>query len=102
MRDAFGNLIVTLGDVRGAPDIAHVAHFERFAKVHAELEVVGGVEGRNAPDTLRAEARAGAVSGADIERRADECYVVLTDLAHVLQVRRLEKRVDAGPVRQLT
>jgi hypothetical protein len=43
----------------------------------------------------------GAVGGSDIERRTHEGYIVLSYLAHVLQVRRLEERVDAGPVRQL-
>ena len=101
VRDALRDLIVPLGDVGRTPDVAHVAHLERFAQVHAELEIVGGVKRRDAPDALRAEAGAGAVGGADIERRADEGYIVLADLAHILEIRRLEESVNAGPVRQL-
>ncbi len=50
---------------------------------------------------LRAEARAGAIGCADVERHAQKRDVILADLAHVFQIVRLQKRVDAGPVRQL-
>ncbi len=92
---------MTLGDVGGTEDIADVAHLQRLAQIHAQLEVVGGVERRNPPDSLRTEARAGAIGGADIERHAQESHVVVADFAHVFQIGRLQKRIDAGPMRQL-
>ena len=49
---------------------------------------------------MRAEARTGAVGGADVEGHTDKRNVVLAHFAYVLKVRGLEERVDAGPVRQ--
>ncbi len=101
MRDGFRDLIVALGDVRRAEDIADVAHLERLTQVDPELEVIGRVQRRNAANALWTEARAGAIGSPDVERDAQKRNVVLADLAHVFEIRRFEKRVDAGPVRQL-
>src|ERR1700733_11165292 len=101
MRHAFSDLIVTLGNVGGTKNVADIAHLERFAQIHAQLEIVSGVQRRDAADSLRAEARTGAVGGADVERHADKGDIVFAHFADVFQVRRFEERVDAGPVRQL-
>ena len=102
MRHGFGNLVVALGDIGGTADVADIAHLQRFAQIHAELEVVGRVQRRDPANPLRPEARSGAVGGPDIEGHAQERHVVLADLAHILEIRRLEERIDAGPMRQLS
>ncbi len=102
MRHGFGDLIVALGDVGRTENVADVAHLQRFAQIHAQLEVVGGVERGNAANSLRTEARAGAIGGPDIERHAQEGDVILAHFSHVLQIVRLQERVDAGPVRQFS
>jgi len=42
-----------------------------------------------------------AIGGRNVERHTYESDVVLADLAHVFEIRRFQKRIDARPVRQL-
>src|SRR5215471_19775169 len=72
-----------------------------LAQIDAELVIVGRVERRDAADALRPEARARAIGGARVERDADDGGVILGDVADVLHIGSLEKRVDAGKMRQL-
>ena len=81
-------------------DVAHVTHFQRFAQSTPSSKLYG-VERRDAA-ILRAEARAGLIRGRDIEGHAHESDIIFNYLANVFQVRRLQERVDAGPVRQPT
>ena len=81
--------------------VAGVAQRHLLAQIDAELVIVGRVEGGDAPDALRPEAGAGAVGGAAVERDAEHGGVVLADVAHVLDVGRLEEGVDAGEMGQL-
>src|SRR5207244_4080442 len=53
------------------------------------------------PDALRPEARARPVGGAAVEGHAEHRGIVLAGIAHVLDIGRLEERVDAGVMRQL-
>ena len=102
MRDAARDLVEALFQIgRDGEHVAGVAQCHLLAQIDAELVIVGIVERRDAPDALRPEARAGPVGRAGIERDADHRGVVFADVAHVLDIGRLEKRVDAGEVRQL-
>ncbi len=86
VRHGFGDLVVALGDVGRAEHIADVAHLERLAQIHAQLEIIGRVERRDAADSLRPEARAGAIGGPDVERHAQKRDIVFADFAHVLEI----------------
>ena len=100
--DATGDLVEALFEVGGdGEDVAGVAERHLFAKVDAELVVIGRVEGRDAADTLRPEAGSGPIGGAGIEGDAEDRRVILADVADVLDIGRLEKRVDAGEVGKL-
>nr|WP_197946047.1 hypothetical protein [Phytohabitans suffuscus] len=100
--DRLGDLVERLLDVRrDGEDVAEVRDRDRLAQVDAELEGVRAVQRGDLADALRAEAGARAVRGAAVEGRAEHRHVVLAAAAHVLQVGRLEERVDAGEVRQL-
>ena len=102
VRDAARDLVEALFEIgRNREHVAGVAQRHLLAQVDAELVVVGRVERRDAADALRPEARAGAVGGAGIERNADDGGVVLADVVDVLDIGRLEERVDAGEMRQL-
>ena len=81
--------------------VAGVAQRHLFAQVDAELVIIGRVERRDAADALRPKARAGPIGGAGIERNAEHGGVIFRHVAHVLDIRRLEERVDAGEMRQL-
>ena len=102
MRDAARDLVEALLQIgRDGEHVAGVAQCHLLAQIDAELVIVRIVERRDAPDALRPEARAGTVGRAGIERDADHGGVVFADVADVLDVGRLEKRIDAGEVRQL-
>ena len=102
VRHAARNLVEALFQIAGNREhVAGVAQRHLFAQIDAELVVVGRVERRDAADALRPEARAGPVGRAGIERNADHRGVVFGDIAHVLDIRRLQERVDAGEMRQL-
>ena len=100
VRDALGDLVVALGDVGRAEDVADVAHGERLAQVDPVLVAVLLVERRDAPHPLRPEPGARAERAADVERRPHERDVVFAHLADVLDVRQLQEGVDARPVRR--
>ena len=72
-----------------------------FAQIHAQLVVVGCVEGTDLADTLGSEAGAGAIGGAAVERHAEDRRIILTDVVDVLAEGRLHEGIDAGEVRQL-
>ena len=55
---------------RYGEDVPHVTQRHLFAQIHAHLKIIGGVECRNTPDTLRAKARTGTVSRAAIKRHS--------------------------------
>ena len=102
MRHAAADLVEALLEVAGDGEhVPGIAQRHLLAEIDAELEIVGGVEGGDAADALRAEAGAGAVGGAGIERDAEHGGIVLADVAHVLDVGCLEEGVDAGEMRQL-
>ena len=102
MRDTARDLVEALLEIaRDREHVAGVAHGHLLAQVDAELEIVGLVEGRDAPDALRPEARARAVGGAAVERDAQDRRIVLGDVADVLDIGRLQEGVDAGEVGQL-
>ena len=102
VRDGLGDLVERLLDVaRDGEDVAQVGDGDRLAQVDAQLEAVRAVQRGDLADALWAEPGAGAVGGAAVERGAEHGDVVLAAAAHVLQVRRLEERVDPGEVRQL-
>ena len=102
MRDAAGNLVEALLQIGGNGEhVAGVAQCHLLAQIDAELVIVRIVERRDTPDALRPEARAGTVGRAGIERNTYHGGVVSADVADVLDVGRLEKRIDAGEVWQL-
>ena len=102
MGDAAADLVEALFQIGGDGEhVAGVAQRHLLAQVDAELVVVGRIERGDAPDALRPEPRAGAIGGAEVERNAEHRGVVLADIVDVLDIRRLEERVDAGEVRQL-
>ena len=100
--DAAGDLVEALLQVgRDGEHVARVAQRHLLAQIDAHLVIIGRVERGNAPDALRAEARAGAIGGAAVEGNADDRRVIFADIADILDIGRLQKRVDAGEMRQL-
>ena len=79
-----------------------IAQRHLLAQVDAQLVVVRRVESRDAPDTLRSEARARAVRGAAVVRHAHHRRVKGAYLPYVLKIRRLHEGVDARVMGQLT
>ena len=101
MGDAARDLVEALFQIgRDGEHIAGIAQRHLFAQIDAELVVIGGIERRDAANALRPEPRAGPVSGAGIERDTDHRRVEFTDVAYILHIRRLEKGIDAGKMRQ--
>src|SRR4029079_18399312 len=74
---------------------------DRLSKINTQFEGVRAIERADLANALWTEPRAGPVRGATVERRAEHGHVVLPAPTHVLEVGRLEERVDAGEVRQL-
>src|SRR6266496_183092 len=100
--DTLGDLVERLLDVaRDREDVADIRDRDRLSQVDTELEVVRAVQRGDLPDALRPEPRTGTVGGAAVERGAEHHHVVLTRPTDVLDVRRLQKGVDAGKVWQL-
>jgi len=100
--DRPGDLVEGLLEVRGnGEDVAGIAQAHLLAQIDAELVVVGRVERRDPAHALGSEPRARPVSGAAVERHADDGRVVLADFADVLDIGRLEEGVDAREMRQL-
>src|SRR5262249_12113640 len=102
MADPARDLVEALFEIgRNGEYVAGVAQCHLLAQVDAELVVVRRVERGDAADALRPEARAGPIGGAGIEWNADHGSIVLADVAYVLNVRCLEKRIDAGEMGKL-
>src|SRR6266536_6057985 len=102
MTDRSGYLVERVLDVgRDREDIAHIGDSDRLAQIHAQLEAVRSVQRRDSADALRPEPGAGTVGSSSVERRAEHDHVIVAAGAHVLHIRCLEKRVDAGEVWQL-
>ena len=72
-----------------------------LAQIDSGLVVVGCVEGRDPPHSLRPESRARPEGGATVERHPHHRCAVLADVADVLDEGRLQEGVDAGEMRLL-
>jgi hypothetical protein len=96
------DLIEGFLDVAGdGEDVAQVANRDRLPQVHAQLEAVGPVEGRDLPDPLWPKPGAGPIGRPSVEWGPQDSNVVLTAPSHVLHVRCLQEGVDAREVGEL-
>src|SRR5262245_3006011 len=101
MRDRPADLIKGLFKIgRDREDVTEVAHRHLLAQIDPDLEIIWRVERGNPPDGLWAEACTRAKGRAAIERYAEDRRVVLSGIVYVLEIGRLQERVDPGIMRQ--
>ena len=86
---------------RDGEDVAGVAQRHLLAQVDAESRNCTACRAPRCGGCPAARSACRAIGGAAVERNADHRGVVFADVADVLDVGRLEERVDAGEMRQL-
>lgn len=97
VRYGLGDLIESLFDVaRNDKDVAGIAEVQLLVDVNAAIEPVTVIESGDPPNGLGPKPGAWSISGRRIERRADECGFVLTNLADVLALGDFHESIDAG------
>ena len=100
MRDGTADLIEGFLEIGGdREDVTEVAHRHLLTQIDADFEIIRRVEGGNPTDALWPEASTGAKRGAAVEGYAEDCRIVLADIANVLDIGRLEEGIDPGIMR---
>ena len=99
--DAARDLIEALFQIRrNGKHVASVAQCHLLAQVDAKFIVIRGIQRRYPPDSLRPEPGARPIGRPRIKWDANHRRVVPRHVPHILDIRRLQERVDASEMRQ--
>src|SRR5258708_9774366 len=100
MRHCSTDLIECFFDIgRKYKYVAQICHRDLFTKVNAQFKIVGPVEGRNLPHSLRPKSRTRAIGCASVKRDTENADIEFIAFMNIFYIRHFQECVDASKMR---